>query len=118
MAYQRNGKAAFEVNRGGRPEGAGRILQPEEEAEIRETIVNRLSKEFRLPVSGKTCSEAESCTYLKMEKRRIPGYSPAGAGGKTLSYIGEMRLESAIVKTMSAAFPQRDSHPILPVETK
>ena len=38
-AYQREGEAALEVNRGGRPEGSGRILLPEEEAEIRETIL-------------------------------------------------------------------------------
>ena len=48
-AYQRRGEAAFEVNRGGRPEGAGRILLPAEEAEIRETIVSRQPKEFGLP---------------------------------------------------------------------
>ena len=48
-AYQRSGEAALEVNRGGRPEGSGRILLPEEETEIRETIVNRQPKEFGLP---------------------------------------------------------------------
>ena len=48
-AYQRSVEAALEVNRGGRPEGAGRILLPEEEAEIRETIVSRQPKEFGMP---------------------------------------------------------------------
>ena len=39
-AYQREGEAALEVNKGGRSKGEGRILQPEEEAEILETIVS------------------------------------------------------------------------------
>ena len=48
-AYQRSGEAALEVNRGGRPEGAGRILLPEEESEIRETIVNRRRRNSGYP---------------------------------------------------------------------
>ena len=48
-AYQREGEAALEVNKGGRSEGEGRIIVPEEEAEIRETIVRRRPDELRLP---------------------------------------------------------------------
>ena len=61
-AYQRRGEAALEVNRGGRPEGAGRILLPEEETEIRETIINRQPKEFGLPGSLWTLNKV--CEYV------------------------------------------------------
>ena len=61
-AYQRRGKAALEVKRGGRPEGAGRILLPEEEAEIRETIVNRQPKEFGIP--GYLWTLKKTCAYV------------------------------------------------------
>lgn len=44
-AYQCNGEAALEAKK----RGARRILFPEEEAEIRETIVKRQPKEFGLP---------------------------------------------------------------------
>ena len=62
-AYQRSGEAALEVNRGGRPEGAGRILLPKEEAEIRETIVNRQPKEFGLLGSLWTLNKV--CEYVR-----------------------------------------------------
>ena len=61
-AYQRSGEAALEVNRGGRPEGAGRILLPEEEAEIRETIINRQPKEFGMP--GYLWTLKKICAYV------------------------------------------------------
>ena len=61
-AYQRSGEAALEVNRGGRPEGAGRILLPEEETEIRETIINRQPKEFGL--SGSLWTLNKVCEYV------------------------------------------------------
>ena len=60
-AYKRGGEAALEVNRGGRPEGAGIILLPEEEAEIRETIVKRQPKEFGIP--GYFWTLKKICTY-------------------------------------------------------
>ena len=61
-AYQCRGEAALEVNRGGRPEGAGRILLPEEETEIRETIVNRQPKEFGMP--GYLWTLKKICVYV------------------------------------------------------
>ena len=61
-AYQRGGEAALEVNRGGRPEGSGRILRPEEEAEVRETIVNRQPKEVGL--SGYLWTLKKICAYV------------------------------------------------------
>ena len=61
-AYQRSGEAALEVNRGGRPEGAGRILLPKEEAEIRETIVSRQPKEFGIP--GYLWTLKKICAYV------------------------------------------------------
>ena len=61
-AYQRSGEATLEVNRGGRPEGTGRILLPEEETEIRETIINRQPKEFGLPGSLWTLNKV--CEYV------------------------------------------------------
>ena len=61
-AYQHGGEAALEVNRGGRPEGSGRILLPKEEAEIRETIVNRQPKEFGIP--GYLWALKKVCTYV------------------------------------------------------
>ena len=61
-AYQRRGEAAFEVNQGGRPEGAGRILLAAEEAEIRETIVSRQPKEFGLP--GYLWTLNKICAYV------------------------------------------------------
>ena len=61
-AYQRSGEAALEVNRGGRPKGSGRILLPEEEAEIRETIVNRQPKEFGIP--GCLWTLKKVCAYV------------------------------------------------------
>ena len=61
-AYQRRGEAALEVNKGGRPEGAGRILLPEEEAATRETIVKRQPQEFGLPGSLWTLKKV--CEYV------------------------------------------------------
>ena len=61
-AYQSRGEAAFEVNRGGRPESAGRILLPEEEAEIRETIMSRQPKEFGIP--GYLWTLKKICVYV------------------------------------------------------
>ena len=61
-AYQRSGEAALEVNRGGRPEGSGRILLPEEETEIRETIVSRQPKEFGIP--GCLWTLKKVCAYV------------------------------------------------------
>ena len=62
-AYQRSGEAALEVNRGGRPEGTGRILLPEEEAEVRETIVSRKPDEFGLP--GQLWTLKKVCEYVR-----------------------------------------------------
>ena len=62
-AYQREGEAALEVNKGGRSEGEGRILVPEEEAEIRETIVNRKPDEVGLP--GQLWTLKKVCEYVK-----------------------------------------------------
>ena len=67
-AYQRKGEAALEVKRGGRPEGSGRILFPEEEAEIRETIVNRQPKEFGIP--GYLWTLKKICTYVRKTYRK------------------------------------------------
>ena len=67
-AYQRSGEAALEVNRGGRPEGSGRILRPEEEAEIRETIVNRQPKEVGLP--GYLWTLKKICAYVRKTYRK------------------------------------------------
>ena len=67
-AYQRSGEAALEVNRGGRPKGAGRILLPEEETEIRETIINRQPKEFGLPGSLWTLNKV--CEYVRKTYRK------------------------------------------------
>ena len=69
-AYQRSGEAALEVNRGGRPEGSGRILLPEEEADIRETVVNRQPKEFGIP--GYLWTLKKVCTYVwKTYRKRM-----------------------------------------------
>ena len=67
-AYQRSGEAALEVNRGGRPEGTGRILLPKEEAEIRETIINRQPKEFGLP--GYLWTLKKICAYVRKAYRK------------------------------------------------
>ena len=67
-AYQRSGEAALEVNRGGRPEGTGRILLPKEEAEIRETIINRQPKEFGLP--GYLWTLKKICAYVRKTYRK------------------------------------------------
>ena len=67
-AYQRSGEAALEVNRGGRPEGTGRILLPKEEAEIRETIINRQPKGFGLP--GYLWTLKKICTYVRKTYRK------------------------------------------------
>ena len=61
-AYQSRGEAALEVNQGGRPEGAGRILLPAEEAEVRETIETRQPTEFGLPGSLWTLKKV--CEYV------------------------------------------------------
>ena len=61
-AYQSRGEAALEVNWGGRPEGSGRILLPEEEAKVRETIETRQPKEFGLPGSLWTLKKV--CEYV------------------------------------------------------
>ena len=63
MAYQREGDAALEVNKGGRREGEGRILKPEEEAEIRETIVGRRPDELGLP--GQLWTLKKVCEYVR-----------------------------------------------------
>ena len=62
-AYQREGEAALEVNKGGRSEGEGRILLPEEEAEVRETIVSRRPDEFGLP--GQLWTLKKVCEYVR-----------------------------------------------------
>ena len=62
-AYQREGEAALEVNKGGRTEGEGRILQAEEEAEVRETIVSRRPDEFGLP--GQLWTLKKVCEYVR-----------------------------------------------------
>ena len=61
-AYQSSGEAALEVNRGGRPKGVGRILLPEEEAEIRETIVSRQPRDFGIP--GYLWTLKKICAYV------------------------------------------------------
>ena len=67
-AYQRSGETALEVNQGGRPEGAGRILLPEEEAEIRETIISRQPKEFGIP--GYLWTLKKICVYVRKTYRK------------------------------------------------
>ena len=62
-AYQREGEAALEVNKGGRTEGEGRILLPEEEAEIRETIVSQWPDKFGLP--GQLWTLKKVCEYVR-----------------------------------------------------
>ena len=62
-AYQREGEAALEVNKGGRSEGEGRILQPEEEREVRETIVSRRPDELGLP--GQLWTLKKVCEYVR-----------------------------------------------------
>ena len=61
-AYQRSGEAAFEVNQGGRPEGAGRILLPEEESEVQQTIQTRQPKDFGL--LGSLWTLKKVCEYV------------------------------------------------------
>ena len=62
-AYQREGEAALEVNKGGRTEGEGRILLPEEEREVRETIVSRRPDELGLP--GQLWTLKKVCEYVR-----------------------------------------------------
>ena len=62
-AYQRSGEAALEVNKGGRPEGAGRKRLPEEETEVRKTIEKRRPKEFGLP--GELWTLKKVCAYVR-----------------------------------------------------
>ena len=62
-AYQRSGETALEVNKGGRPKGAGRKLLPEEETEVRVTIENRRPKEFGLP--GELWTLKKVCAYVR-----------------------------------------------------
>ena len=62
-AYQRQGEAALEVNKGGRSEGDGRILRPEEEGEIREIIVSRKPDELGLP--GQLWTLKKVCEYVR-----------------------------------------------------
>ena len=66
-AYQREGEAALEGNKGGRAKGEGRILLPKEEAEIRETIVNRQPNEFGL--SGQLRTLKKVCELCKENVR-------------------------------------------------
>ena len=62
-AYQREGEAALEVNKGGRSEGEGRVLLPEEEAEIRGTIVSQRPDQFGLP--GQLWTLKKVCEYVR-----------------------------------------------------
>ena len=67
-AYQRSGEAALEVNKGGRPKGAGRKLLPEEETEVRKTIESRRPKEFGLP--GELWTLKKVCAYVRKTYRK------------------------------------------------
>ena len=62
-AYQRSGEAALEVNKGGRLEGEGRILVPEEESEIQQTIIKRRPDEVGLP--GQLWTLKKVCEYVR-----------------------------------------------------
>ena len=57
-AYQCNGEAALEVKK----RGVQRILFPEEEAQTRETIINRQPNEFGLP--GNLWTMNNVCKYV------------------------------------------------------
>ena len=73
-AYQCNGEAAMEVKK----RGVRRILSPEEEAEIRETIVNRQPKEFGLPgylwTIGNVCEYVWNTYQKKLTDRCASNY--------------------------------------------
>ena len=62
-AYQREGEAALEVNKGGRVEGEGRILEAKEETEIREAIVSRRPEELGL--TGQLWTLKKVCEYVR-----------------------------------------------------
>ena len=64
-AYQCNGEAALEMKK----RGVRRILFPEEEAEIRETIVNRQPKEFGLPGYLWTMNNVRKYVWYTYQKK-------------------------------------------------
>ena len=82
-AYHSRGEAALEVNQGGRPEGAGRILLPAEESEVRETIETRQPKEFGLPGNLWTLKKVYEYVWKTYRKKCRIGVRPitCSAGG-------------------------------------
>ena len=101
--YQHSGEAALEVNRDGRPEGSGRILLPEEEAEIRETTVRWQPKEFGIPgclfsgwdhlhiVDLRKLSSGE----LKQVRRQVVRLKEMGKTGKEIEELTGVRQNRA-----------------------
>ena len=66
-AYQREGERSMESKKRGFRKGTHLLLAPEEQAEIRETIITRRPEEFGIPGSLWTLKKV--CTYVRKRYR-------------------------------------------------
>ena len=67
-AYQREGDSSMEPKKRGFQKGTHLLLTPEEQAEIRETIITRRPEEFGIPGSLWTLKKV--CTYVWKRYRK------------------------------------------------
>ena len=69
-AYRREGESSLEPKKRGFQKGTHLLLTPEEQAEIRETIITRRPEEFGIPGSLWTLKKV--CTYVwKRDRKKI-----------------------------------------------
>ena len=67
-AYRREGESSLEPKKRGFQKGTHLLLTPEEQAEIRETIITRRPEEFGIPGSLWTLKKV--CTYVWKRYRK------------------------------------------------
>lgn len=72
-AYQREGESTFEPKKRGFEKGTHLLLTPEEQAEIRETIVTRRPEEFDIPGSLWTLKKVCAYVWKKYRKKISDG---------------------------------------------
>ena len=72
-AYQREGDSALEPKKRGFQKGTHLLLTPEEQAEIRETVITRLPEEFGIPGSLWTLKKVCAYVWKRYRKKILDG---------------------------------------------
>ena len=75
-AYQREGEGSLEPKKRGFEKGTHLLLTPEEQAEIRETVITRLPEEFGIPGSLWTLKKVCAYVWKKYRKKISDGSVP------------------------------------------